>query len=492
MQKLFLKGLGITLLLNLLVKPATIFLVDIRMQNILGKTSYGNFAAILNFTFLFSMLLDMGITNYMTKTIAQYPHLLRKYANRLFTLRLLLIAVYAIWTIILFYITNMDKHYAWILFCLIIYQISTITVNYVRAYTGGLLKFGLDAVLSVVERTIYFVLGLCLLYGFFMPVDEVTLQLFITIFITSSGLSLLTAIIIYFKLVSVPKIQWDKAYFVSVVKHSYPYAILVILMMICYRLDSVLLKLIHPDGTNQVSYYTQSFRLLDACWMFGVLFGSILLPVFSRVLKERASTTGITTTSLNILASGGLIMIGLTVGQIETIFKAMYEIQSDQSYHSWIFLSMTFIPMCFTIVFGTLLTANGSMRRLNQIAGLGLITMITLNVILIPKLGATGTAIAAFVSQSVIGWLQYFEVKYKMKHDIAKHTWTKLGILSLVMAGAIVLQHQFHFSFLVYSAGLLAVWFVLVFGMKIINLQQVLQILTKKGDETTPSDTSLS
>src|SRR6218665_2157406 len=181
MQKLFLKGLGITLLLNLLVKPATIFLVDIRMQNILGKTSYGNFAAILNFTFLFSMLLDMGITNYMTKTIAQYPHLLRKYANRLFTLRLLLIAVYAIWTIILFYITNMDKHYAWILFCLIIYQISTITVNYVRAYTGGLLKFGLDAVLSVVERTIYFVLGLCLLYGFFMPVDEVTLQLFITI-----------------------------------------------------------------------------------------------------------------------------------------------------------------------------------------------------------------------------------------------------------------------------------------------------------------------
>mgnify|MGYP000872975233 CR=1 FL=1 len=61
MQKLFLKGLGITLLLNLLVKPATIFLVDIKMQNELGSATYGIFQTMLSFTFLFSMFLDMGI-----------------------------------------------------------------------------------------------------------------------------------------------------------------------------------------------------------------------------------------------------------------------------------------------------------------------------------------------------------------------------------------------------------------------------------------------
>ncbi len=488
MQKLFLKGLGITLLLNLLVKPATIFLVDIRMQNILGPHSYGNFVAILNFTFLFSMLLDMGITNYMTKTIAQYPHLLKKYANRLFTLRLILIAVYAIWTAMLFYVSNMDKHYAWVLYCLIVHQISSITVNYVRSYTGGLLKFELDAVLSVVERTVYFILGLCLLYGFFMPIDEVTLKLFVIIFISSSGLSLLTSIVIYFRLVSVPKLHWDKAYFASVIKHSYPYAILVILMMICYRADAVLLKLLHPDGTNQVSYYTQSFRLLDACWMFGVLFGSILLPVFARVLKEKTSTTGITTTALNILSSGGLIMMAITVGQLEFIFTKMYKVQNVQSYSSWLYLSWTFIPMCFTIVFGTLLTANGSMRRLNQIAGLGLLTMVLLNVILIPILGATGTAIAALASQSVIGWLQYFEVKYRMKHDVAKYTWTKLGILAVVMVASVFTQQKLQLSFITYSGCVVGIWAILVFGMKIINLQQVLQMLTKKEEDSTAKE----
>lgn len=482
MQKLFLKGLGITLLLNLLVKPATIFLVDIRMQNILATKSYGSFATILNFTFLFSMLLDMGITNYMTKTIAQYPHLLRKYANRLFTLRLLLVVLYVVWTIVLFYVAQMPKQWLWILLCLIMHQISTISVNYVRAYTGGLLKFGIDATLSVVERMVYFVLGLCLLYGFFMPVDEVNLRLFVTIFISSSGISLITSICVYIWLVAVPKIHWDKAYFLSVLKHSYPYAILVIVMMLCFRLDAVLLNRVHPDGTNQVSYYVQSFRLLDACWMFGVLFGSILLPVFARVLKEKTSTTGIMTSALNILCSGGLIMIGITVGAMDTVFDALYKEYNHYATDSWVFLSMTFIPMCFTIVFGTLLTAQGSMRTLNQIAGLGLATMIILNLVLIPYLGAQGTAIAAFVSQSVIGWLQYFQVKYKMKHDVAKHTWTKLAILSIAMAAGILIQHQLHLSFAIYAGGLIVVWFILVFGLRIIDIKQVLQIMAKKEE----------
>lgn len=483
MQKLFLKGLGITLLLNLLVKPATIFLVDIRMQNVLGSTNYGNFAAVLNFTFLFSMLLDMGITNYMTKTIAQYPHLLRKYANRLFTLRMLLVLVYVIWTSCLYYLTSLDKTYAWVMFALIMHQISTISVNYVRAYTGGLLKFRLDAVLSIVERTVYFVFGVLLLYGVLMPVQAIDLKLFLIIFVSSSGISFLTAILIYIRLVSFPRFHWDRAYMLSVLKHSYPYAILVIVMMICYRLDVVLLKLFHPDGTNQVSYYTQSFRLLDACWMFGVLFGSILLPVFSRLLKEKASTTKITTTSLNILVSGGLIMVGLTVGQADVIFKALYKVQDAQSNHSWIFLSMTFIPLCFTIVFGTLLTANGSMRRLNQIAFLGLVTMVMLNIILIPLLGATGTAIATFTAQSVIGWLQYFEVKYRMKHDVANFTWTKLLILAGVMTAFILVQEKWHLSFITYSAAILGAWFVVVFGLRIIDLGLLKSVLANKDKE---------
>lgn len=478
MQKLFLRGLGITLLLNLLVKPATIFLVDIKMQNELGSDAFGIFQTMLSFTFLFSMLLDMGITNFMTRMIAQHPHMIHKYSNRLFTFRLILVVIYVVWTISLFYILNFPNEWLWVLAALIMHQISIITVNYVRAYTGGLLMFGLDAVLSVAERSVYFVVGTLLIYSSF--VEPIPLGWFVTIFVGSSGLALMMATVIYLKLVSFPKIHWDADFFRAIFRQSYPYAILAILMMLTSKLDAVFLEKLHPDGTHQVSYYTQSFRLLDACYMFGILFGSILLPIFSRVLKDHGSTTGITTSAINILLSGGFIMVFFTIGIRVEMFTALYKEANSFSYNSWIFHAMTFIPMCFTIVFGTLLTANGSLRIMNQIAFLSLAVMSLLNIVLIPVWGAVGAAIAAFVAQSVLGFVQYFVVRYHMKHDVARLTWLKHAILVGVLGVALFIQFRYTFSPLIWMVLVGGLWMVLIFGLRIIDLKQILSLLTKK------------
>ena len=218
----------------------------------------------------------------MTRMIAQHPHMIHKYSNRLFTFRLILVLIYVLWTGCLFFILRFPVERLWILGALIMHQISIITVNYVRAYTGGLLKFGLDAVLSVSERSIYFILGGLLIYT--TLIEPVSLKWFVAAFVGSSAFSLLVATFFYLKIVAFPKIHWDTDFFKAIFRQSYPYAILVILMMLTSRLDAVFIEKLHPNGTKQVSYYTESFRLLDACWMFAVLFGSILLPVFLQSL----------------------------------------------------------------------------------------------------------------------------------------------------------------------------------------------------------------
>ena len=386
MQKLFLRGLGITLLLNLLVKPATIFMVDIKMQNELGLDSYGIFQTMLNFTFLFSMLLDMGITNFMTRMIAQHPHMIHKYSNRLFTFRLILVLVYILWTVSLFFILRFSFEWLWVLGLLIMHQISIITVNYVRAYTGGLLKFGLDAVLSVVERSVYFVFGSVLIYTTF--IEPLTLQWFAIIFVGSSTISLIVATIIYLRIVALPKLHWDSDFFKR------------------------------------------------------------------------------------------------NIGKLELL----YDEANWYSYNAWIFHSITFIPMCFTVVFGTLLTANGSLRILNQIAFLSLVTMSILNVLLIPFFGAVGAAIASLVAQSTLGVLQYLVVRYKMKHRLASNTWLKLIVLSVLMVVAMFLEIKFQWNQLYYAFGIGLLWILLVFGLKIIDLVQVLKMLNSKGDSVVVED----
>lgn len=176
-------------------------------------------------------------------------------------------------------------------------------------------------------------------------------------------------------------------------------------------------------------------------------------------------------------------MITLTIGIKEFLFDKLYDDANWYSYNAWIFHSITFIPMCFTVVFGTLLTANGSLRIMNQIALLSLIIMSILNVVLIPFFGAVGAAIASLVAQSTLGVLQYLVVRYRMKHHLASNTWLKLMILSTLMIIVMFLEIKFQWNQLYYAFGIGLLWMVLVFGLKIIDVVQVLKMLNSKGKE---------
>jgi O-antigen/teichoic acid export membrane protein len=477
MQQIFLRGLGITLLLNLLVKPATIFGVDVVMQNQIGAKPYGDFSAFLNLTFLFSMLLDMGITNYMTRLIAQHPHLIRQYSHQLFTMRLVLAGVYVLWTVSLYFIIGFPINYWWMLVLLIIHQVSINTVNYVRAYTGGLMKFELDAVLSVVERLVYLLFGVLLLYTTF--IRPISLGWFVGIFVASSFISFLFAGFVYVSLVEFPKWKWNTIFFKAIFKQSFPYALLVILMMLNSRLDTVFIKLMHPDGATQVSYYVQGFRLLDACWMFGILFGGILLPIFSRLLKEKESVSSIMTNAFNLLISAGLLMVVLSIGTREELFSALYVDANQMTFDSWIFLSISFLPMCFTLVFGTLLTANGSLRQLNIMAIIALSINILLNILLIPVLGAKGAAITTLTAQTVFGVLQWILVRYRMNERLQKAAWLKLASLGIVLGTMLVLRYVVEWNIIYWIATLFLVWFVWTFSLRIIDVRAVLSLLKK-------------
>jgi len=477
MQQLFLRGLIITLVLNLLVKPATIFGVDVVMQNELGTETYGIFQTVLNFTFLFSMIMDMGITNFMTRLIAQHPHLIRHYSNQLFTLRIVLAVVYIVWTTLLFLLFDMGWSYWWVLALLLLHQVNINTVNYVRAYTGGLMRFGMDAVLSVMERSVYLVLGLLILYT--TLVHHLSLKLFVGIFVGASTSSLVFALLVYFSIVGLPKWKWNTVFFKAIFKKSLPFALLVILMMLYTRLDAVLLARLHHDGRTQVGYYIQGFRLLDACWMFGILFGSLLLPVFSRLLKEKSSVSGIMTNAFNILVGGGILMVALTFGMVQPLFDAIYKDAVEVSYQSWIFLALSFIPMCFTIVFGTLLTANGSMKQLNIISFSGLVIAIGLNCMLAPFYGALGTAISTFCTQLVVGVLQWFVVRYKMQERLEPRAWIKMGTLGVIMALLLAAKLWFNFSIVIWVPLVLAAWTALIFGLKIIEIKVLLRLISR-------------
>src|SRR3954465_6464764 len=109
MQKKFLTNLGLILFLNLLIKPFYVLGIEKAVQAQVGTAAYGAYFAIFNFSFLLTILLDFGITNFNNKNIAQNNHLLTKHFSSLVGLKLLLAVAYIIITVTTGYLVGYDS-----------------------------------------------------------------------------------------------------------------------------------------------------------------------------------------------------------------------------------------------------------------------------------------------------------------------------------------------------------------------------------------------
>src|SRR5690606_15833756 len=90
----FYSSVGLLLVLNLLIKPAWIFGIDLQVQNIIGTKEYGNYFAILNLSIVFSFLTDWGFTIFFNRSASALPAVYLKRAVSYCLLKILFALVY--------------------------------------------------------------------------------------------------------------------------------------------------------------------------------------------------------------------------------------------------------------------------------------------------------------------------------------------------------------------------------------------------------------
>jgi O-antigen/teichoic acid export membrane protein len=195
------------------------------------------------------------------------------------------------------------------------------------------------------------------------------------------------------------KFYFDRRFFLVFLKKSYPYALLVLLMSFYNRIDSVMLERLLPNGKEQAGIYAHAFRLLDAVSMFGVLFAGLLLPIFARMIKQKEDIGSMVQFSFLLLFVPAVI-ISLSTGFYDHEIMVLLNYSNTELSASILRLLMvSFLGIATTYIFGTLLTANGSIRQLNQMAVAGMILNIGVNLLLIPQMQAMGSAWASLVTQ---------------------------------------------------------------------------------------------
>ena len=185
----------------------------------------------------------------------------------------------------------------------------------------------------------------------------------------------------------------------EILRLSYPFALLILLMSLFNRVDSVMLERLLENGKEEAGIYAQSFRIFDAASQFSLLFAALLLPMFSRMIKLGENVNDLVRTALPLLMVAGLTLAVSCNFYRRAIIDLLYIQPAHHSSTIFGILMIGFLFVSTSYIYGTLLTANNNLRQLNMIAGFTVLLNVTLNLILIPRYSSVGAAVSSLVSQ---------------------------------------------------------------------------------------------
>ncbi len=444
MKKRFITNLALLILLNLLIKPFWFFGIEVGVQNRVGEEVYGFYFSLFNFAFILNILLDLGINNFNNRSIARDPNLLKDYLAAIIPLKFFLSLVYAAVVILSGKIIGYSSDQFRMLWMLVLNQFLASFILYFRTNISGLHYFRTDSLLSVMDRTLMILFTGLLLWGNFTN-EPFRIEWFVYSQSASYALTLITcaAIVRYRSGAFIRHLNLSAS--LKILRFSYPFALLILLMSLFNRVDSVMLERLLDNGREEAGIYAQSFRIFDAASQFSLLFAMLLLPMFSRMIRLKQSVNELIRIALPLL-----LVAGVTVAISGNYYK--YDIiellyKSHAHYSSRIFgvLMVGFLFVSTSYIYGTLLTANNNLRHLNILATSIVVINISLNLILIPRYQAYGAAIASLFSQGIFAIMQLILCVRIIKVSINRDIWLRLfgflafnlftGYVSLLIPG---------------------------------------------------------
>lgn len=402
MRRKFATNLIFLFAANLLVKPFWIFGIDRVIQNRTGAEAYGTYFAVFNYSFLLSIVLDFGINNFNNRAVSRNPRRAGEYLLNLLLLKSFLAVLYFTITFLSAMYTGYSHLQMNMLLFLAINQILLSIILYLRSNVAALHHFRTDSFLSILDRLLTIVFCGFLLWNPSMAGSSFKIERLIYAQTLALLITAIVAFLIVIQHTAFKVYLWKFKFTRMVLLKSFPFALLALLMGIYYRIDAVMLERMLPDGAHEAGIYAASFRLLDALNMFGYLFATLLLPMFAGMIRRKEDVSGL------VKFSSELMLVMAVVAGVNCYFFSepiMHLLYHDaNAYWAQIFgwLMLNFIPMSSIYIFGTLLTAKGSLKALNLIALTGMLINVGINLFLIPAYGAFGATIATLITQVVV------------------------------------------------------------------------------------------
>ena len=482
MNREFLINILFLISINLLVKPFFLFGIDRTVQNTVGAETYGIYFALLSLTYLFAIINDMGIQNFNNRTIAQQPELLKQYFPAVLMMKFLLGVGYFLVVFITAWLWGYERLHWHLLFMLALNMLIYQYTAYLRSNISGLGMYRTDSVISSLDKL--FMIGICsvLLWGNVIE-GEFQIEWFVYAQTFSFALTALIAFLFLKKHLIQLQFNFKPAFLFFLIKKTMPYALVIFLMTIYTRIDAIMVERLLPDGQKESGIYGAAYRLLDAANMIGFMFAGLLLPMFAKLLKEEKEAIIPLVRMSALMIFSGAITASVCIYFFRNEIGFLLYTEATPYWGEVIgTIMLSFVAGSGGYIMGTLLTANGNLRKMNWILFSCVLLNIFFNLLLIPKYKALGAAWTTVGTQSFSMIAQMLLAVHIFKWKI---DFQSLGRVVLFTAAIIVttylIYYQIEMDWKVKFISSIILSICLAFLLKMLDIKQALAFFTKSS-----------
>jgi O-antigen/teichoic acid export membrane protein len=272
----------------------------------LGVLKFGilNFATF--FCSLFVVLYDLGISQLLTRDVAQDLSISRTYVGKVIVLKMIIVFFTSIAVGIVAIVSHFDQVTNWaILLTTVVFAINGLSAVFFSAFQAhrkmlvvSLVNMMNDLILSI--SIILFIAE----YPYVMTVMILS--------VISALLSLAISIFAYVRVIGVPILKIDTAYWKSMLQEGLPFAISGIGISMYLFIGATILK--YTRGDIEVGIYSTGYKLISILTLIPTAFTQVLYPIFSDFyVNAKGKLVKSLTDSLRVMS---IISVPLVVGTV--------------------------------------------------------------------------------------------------------------------------------------------------------------------------------
>jgi O-antigen/teichoic acid export membrane protein len=429
------------------------FFATIWLARVLGTYGFGEVSFAFTFLGYALLLVDPGLSNLGTREVAKAPLLSRSYIDKIIPLRFILaIAAFIIITVLTFLIPAMVVvRPLIILYCLSVFPYA----------------FSVEWFFRGIEDMKYIGISVIIVSSFYLSTILFFVRSYRDInlvpFFWFAGGALST---LFLGLVARRKEELKRGNpqletgSWGLLRQALPIGIGIIMTQVYFNFDITMLGFM--KGTRVTGLYTAAYKLLMFLLLIDRVFSMVILPLISRYYKEsKEKLAGILSLAAKAVVT---LVLPISVGGTILALPIMRLIYGEGYTSS----SLVFQILIWTLTITTIgsiytqgLVASGREKKYAIAMMTGTVANIILNIIMIPKLGMVGAAIATVFSEVVMVLLTFRAFNRVVKVQILPYI-VRPAIASAVMCLSIYLLRMLNVILLVFIGAIIYLLFLYI------------------------------